>query len=183
MTKTPEFIISIHQLQTDVDTRFLPFWAASSQAGLLRVAYGLSKNAFIEVIFQQYPQSEFIVSSVSHPALIQISEYLNGNRAKFTIPLDLRSATPFQQAVWQAVAQIPYGKIRTYGQIAEQIGKPNAARAVGSANGSNPLPIIIPCHRLIGTDGSLRGFGGRGGIQTKQFLLEFEQKNLLKNPS
>jgi len=81
--------------------------------------------------------------------------------------------TPFQEAAWRALTKIPYGVTRSYGEQARAIGKPKAVRAIGAANGRNPIPIIIPCHRVIGADGSLTGFGG--GMETKQFLLELEQ--------
>jgi len=84
----------------------------------------------------------------------------------------LPKGTPFQELVWQALTEIPYGETWSYGQLAANIGKPKASRAVGAANGVNPIPVIIPCHRVIGASGKLTGFGG--GIQTKQFLLGLE---------
>jgi len=82
------------------------------------------------------------------------------------------SGTPFQNAVWTALCDIPFGQTLSYGGLAEWIGRPTASRAVGAANGANPLPIVVPCHRVIGSDRSLTGFGG--GIETKRFLLELE---------
>lgn len=104
-------------------------------------------------------------------ALDQIAEYLNGERRDFDLPLDLRG-TEFQRSAWSAVAGIPYGQTRTYAQIAQAIGKPFAVRAVGAANGANPLPLVVPCHRVLGSDGSLTGYGG--GLEVKQKLLEME---------
>ena len=104
-------------------------------------------------------------------ASTQLDEYFNGQRRQF----DLRLApfgTPFQLEVLTALQTIPAGETRSYFQIAEQVGRPRAIRAVGAANGRNPLPIVIPCHRVIGADGSLTGFGG--GLATKRFLLELE---------
>lgn len=104
-------------------------------------------------------------------AVCQLNEYFEGRRKDFT--LDLKpSGTPFQLSVLAALEQIPYGQTRTYAEIARQIGRPKAVRAVGAANGRNPLPIVIPCHRVIGSDGSLTGFGG--GIAAKQYLLSLE---------
>lgn len=101
----------------------------------------------------------------------QLDEYFRSVRREFD--LDLRpTGTAFQLAVLDALATIPYGETRSYGEIASQIGKPKAVRAVGAANGRNPLPIVIPCHRVIGADGSLTGFGG--GIETKRYLLDLE---------
>ncbi|MGN6361413.1 MAG: methylated-DNA--[protein]-cysteine S-methyltransferase [Thermomicrobiales bacterium] len=105
-------------------------------------------------------------------ALTQLAEYFAGQRREFDVPLDLRG-TPFQQRVWRAVLAVPYGKSSTYGQIAAAIGKPAAARAVGAANGANPLPPIVPCHRLIGASGALHGYGG--GLATKARLLALER--------
>jgi methylated-DNA-[protein]-cysteine S-methyltransferase len=101
----------------------------------------------------------------------QLGEYFEGRRTEFTIPLSPQG-TPFQLAVWQALRRIPYGQTRSYAEIAREIGRPTACRAVGAANGRNPISIIVPCHRVIGTDGSLTGFGG--GLQTKRLLLELE---------
>ena len=104
-------------------------------------------------------------------AVCQLNEYFEGRRKDFT--LDLKpSGTPFQLSVLAALEQIPYGQTRTYAEIARQIGRPKAVRAVGAANGRNPLPIVIPCHRVIGSDGSLTGFGG--GLAAKQYLLSLE---------
>jgi methylated-DNA-[protein]-cysteine S-methyltransferase len=104
-------------------------------------------------------------------ARVQLEEYFSGNRKQFDLPL-APQGTPFQQEVWHTLATIPYGETISYAQLAQRIGKPTAMRAVGAANGRNPLPIVLPCHRVIGADGSLTGFGG--GLPTKQFLLELE---------
>jgi methylated-DNA-[protein]-cysteine S-methyltransferase len=106
-----------------------------------------------------------------HAARVQLAQYFAGTRHAFDLPLAPRG-TPFQCAVWWALAKIPYGATRSYAQIAVHLGRPSATRAVGAANGRNPLPIVLPCHRVIGADGSLTGFGG--GLPTKQFLLELE---------
>jgi methylated-DNA-[protein]-cysteine S-methyltransferase len=101
----------------------------------------------------------------------QLAEYFAGRRRHFDLPL-AAAGTPFQQRVWQALAAIPYGELRSYRDIARAIGKPAAVRAVGGANGRNPLPIVVPCHRVIGSDGSLTGFGG--GLPAKRRLLALE---------
>jgi O-6-methylguanine DNA methyltransferase len=106
-----------------------------------------------------------------HMAMAEIDRYLAGTLHSFDVPLDLRG-TPFQIAVWEAVLAIPYGETRTYRDIASAIGRPQAIRAVGAANGANPLSIIVPCHRLVGADGSLRGYGG--GLPIKARLLRQE---------
>lgn len=102
---------------------------------------------------------------------VQLEEYFAGARRDFDLPLAPRG-TGFQRDVWQALRRIPYGETISYAQLATRIGKPSAMRAVGAANGRNPLPIVVPCHRVIGADGSLTGFGG--GLPTKQFLLQLE---------
>jgi len=111
-----------------------------------------------------------------HPVLndtaTQISEYFAGRRQTFSVPLDL-DGTEFQRTVWMSLAEIPFGATQTYGQQAERIGRPRAARAVGAANGRNPVPIVLPCHRVIGSDGSLTGFAG--GLECKQQLLNHER--------
>lgn len=104
----------------------------------------------------------------------QLLEYLRGSRQVFDLPVDWASLPPAQAKVLRLVWQIPYGEVRTYGQLAEALGTPGAARAVGNANARNPLPIIIPCHRVMGADGHFRGYGGPGGIPTKAWLLKME---------
>jgi methylated-DNA-[protein]-cysteine S-methyltransferase len=105
----------------------------------------------------------------------QLAEYFAGTRREF----DLRLApegTPFERSVWEELRRIPFGETRSYGEIAQAIGRPGAARAVGRANGANPIPIVVPCHRVIGADGSLTGFGG--GLEAKSRLLEIEGRRL-----
>jgi O-6-methylguanine DNA methyltransferase len=102
----------------------------------------------------------------------KLQRYFDGHRVLFDEPLDLRGATAFQRRVWLAVRDIPCGETRSYGQIARQVGSPGAARAVGQAMAANPLPIVVPCHRVIGSDGNLRGFGD--GLDLKRRLLEME---------
>lgn len=108
----------------------------------------------------------------------QLEEYFMGTRKKFTLPIK-PEGTPFQVATWMSLRSIKYGKTVTYGQQAKIIGNPNGARAVGSANALNPLPIVLPCHRVIGSDGKLRGYaGGLDLLYIKKYLLNHEQSNL-----
>jgi methylated-DNA-[protein]-cysteine S-methyltransferase len=102
----------------------------------------------------------------------QLGEWFAGARTAFDLPLDLDGATPFQRRAWLALAEVPYGTTRSYGEQARALGAPRAARAVGAANGRNPLPVVLPCHRLVGADGSLTGFGG--GLDVKRALLAHE---------
>ena len=118
---------------------------------------------------------EDLIENNQHPILLQteaeLREYFTGKRREFTVPLDMRG-TPFQKQVWEALLGIPYGETRTYGQLAVQLGNPKATRAVGAANGRNPLSIIAPCHRVIGFSGKLTGFAG--GLDAKAHLLNLE---------
>jgi methylated-DNA-[protein]-cysteine S-methyltransferase len=101
----------------------------------------------------------------------QLEEYFAGNRTTFDVPLAPQGA-PFEREVWHALEEIPYGETVSYGEIARRVGQPTAARAVGLANGRNPISVIVPCHRVIGADGSLTGYGG--GLERKRLLLELE---------
>jgi len=116
-----------------------------------------------------------MTEATDHPVLTraarQLDEYFRGARRGFDLPLSFEG-TPFQKAVWQALLTIPYGQVRSYGQIAHQIGHATAVRAVGAANGRNPISIIAPCHRVIGASGALTGFAG--GLEVKRFLLGLE---------
>ena len=104
-------------------------------------------------------------------ARTQLAEYFAGGRQAFDLPLEL-GGTPFQRAVWTALREIPYGETVTYGELARRLDRPAAVRAVGAANGRNPIAVVVPCHRVIGADGSLTGFGG--GLDRKRALLELE---------
>ena len=114
------------------------------------------------------------VSPVLQKAEAELSEYFAGKRREFDLPL-APQGTEFQQKVWRALCDIPYGETRTYGEIARDIGSPGACRAVGMANHFNPIAVIIPCHRVIGANGSLTGYGG--GLEKKIFLLELEKES------
>ena len=108
----------------------------------------------------------------NEPALNEIHAYLRGRLRQFTVPVDLRG-TEFQTEVWTAIARIPYGQTVSYGELAASVGHPKATRAVGQATGANPVPILIPCHRVVGSSGSLVGFGG--GLPLKERLLSLER--------
>lgn len=123
------------------------------------------------------PQVEQPENSTLQEAERQLWEYFSGKRRKFSLTLDF-VGTPFQKQVWAALGTIPWGETRSYGDIARQIGNPKAVRAVGAANGRNPLSIITPCHRVIGSTGRLTGFAG--GLQTKAYLLGIEGDEQLR---
>ncbi|OBX62170.1 cysteine methyltransferase [Moraxella osloensis] len=126
-----------------------------------------------------YIQSKDLADSVDDDAKVlrntisQLDEYINGQRQVFDMPIGIYTGTPFQQTVWEALLKIPYGKTISYAQLANHIGQPTACRAVANANGKNPISLIIPCHRVIASDGKLGGY--TGGIEIKQTLLDIEQ--------
>ena len=121
-----------------------------------------------------------MAEDADHPVLVeaakQIGEYFAGTRTTFDVPLDFQG-TDFQKSVWAALLTIPFGETRSYAEIARQVGRPTAFRAVGGANGKNPISIIAPCHRVIGTNGTLTGFAG--GLEAKALLLGIEGRALL----
>jgi len=119
------------------------------------------------------PKGKNEANTLTDITAMQLKEYFTGKRKKFDVPLNPQG-TDFQCAVWKALQNIPYGKTRSYKQIAQAIGNPKACRAVGMANNKNPIWILIPCHRVIGTDGTLTGYGG--GIEMKKRLLSIEKR-------
>jgi methylated-DNA-[protein]-cysteine S-methyltransferase len=152
-----------------------------SPIGLLTLAGHGSALTNLRMVDQTYEPSRTDWSAdpgAFNDAVDQLGAYFAGELTDFDIELDLRG-TEFQQRVWKALLTIPYGDTRSYGEIAEQIGAPGAARAVGLANGHNPIAIVVPCHRVIGARGSLTGYGG--GLDRKRSLLELEQKRASVN--
>ena len=133
---------------------------------------GWSAEAVASIRLAEFPPEQSETSPLSDDAAKQLLEYLAGSRQHFDFPIR-PEGTAFQKTVWNALREIPYGQVRTYGQIAAAIGKPNAARAVGMACNRNPLWIVIPCHRVVGSGGTLTGYAG--GLPTKAALLELEQ--------
>lgn len=143
-----------------------------SPIGVIEIAgtdQGLAALNFV----RRGPRGEFRPALELEQALAQIDEYFCGKRKKFTLALSLEG-TEFQKKAWQQLLRIPYGKTATYAEVAAAIGRPEAVRAVGQANHRNPISIIIPCHRVIGSDGRLVGYGG--GLWRKEWLLAHEQK-------
>jgi len=142
---------------------------AGSRAGLNYVRFSAGKRAVAADPDWTEERSLF------DDAIRQLGEYFAGERKTFSLKL-IPDGTDFQRAVWSELRKIPYGDTISYKELADRIGKPKAVRAVGAANGANPIPIIIPCHRVIGNDGSLTGFGG--GLPLKKRLLELESRQL-----
>lgn len=147
-----------------------------SPIGLLTLAGRGSVLTNLRMVDQTYEPSRADWSPAQHAfdkAVEQLRAYFAGDLTDFDLDLDLRG-TEFQRRVWTALLTIPYGETRSYGEIAEQIGAPGSARAVGLANGHNPIAIVVPCHRVIGANGSLTGFGG--GLGRKRALLDLEKQ-------
>lgn len=147
------------------------FWAAATKKGLFHVEFPRPKGEFLESLKRRIG-----VEAVQDPGKLSVlrgmlEAYFNGERVAFKLPLDLRG-TDFQRAVWRATYDIPYGKLSSYGRLAAVVGKPRAARAVGNAMGANQLVIVVPCHRVVRSDGSLGGFGNRPEL--KRYLLSVE---------
>jgi methylated-DNA-[protein]-cysteine S-methyltransferase len=169
-------------MNSTADTR-LSSCTLDSPVGVLSLV--AADSALIALVWRRESHRgafENAVENPEHPVLRetsrQLREYFAGTRRTFDIPLEFRG-TDFQRRAWSALLTIPYGETRSYGQMAEQIGNPTAVRAVGAANGRNPISIIAPCHRVIGMNGDLTGFGG--GLDAKAYLLGLEapQKQLL----
>ncbi len=156
-----------------LDAQIGPVWVASTEVGLCKVSLGQERSgSFLSWLSKHAgadgPQED---AHALTAAMSQLREYFAGSREAFSLPLDV-SGTAFQRAVWSQVMRIPYGATVTYGDIAQLVGKPKASRAVGRAVGANPVPIIIPCHRVVGAGGALTGFGS--GLDVKEMLLRLE---------
>lgn len=142
-----------------------------SEFGILKIGYTDTAIIFLKQADQIDADNE--LSALSDLAFDQVRAYLKGTRKTFDFPYELHG-TKFQKKVWDALCQIPYGETRTYKQIAVAVGNPKASRAVGISNNKNPMTIVVPCHRVIGTDGALTGYAG--GLDMKKALLELERK-------
>jgi len=154
---------------TTIESLVGPLLLASDERGLRRVSFENGKRTTLLQSDWQLDEEPFA------EVIRQLQAYFSGELKEFNVPLAMEG-TEFQLRVWNALRAIPYGETISYAQLAERIGNPKAVRAVGLANGSNPIPIIVPCHRVIGSDGSLTGFGG--GLSTKKRLLELESRQL-----
>ena len=139
--------------------------------GILKIGYTDTAITFLKQVDQIDVDNEH--SALSDLAFDQVCEYLKGHRRIFDFPYEL-SGTEFQKKVWNALCQVQYGETRTYKEIASVVGNPKASRAVGMANNKNPLMVVVPCHRIVGTDGNLIGYAG--GLDMKKALLELEGK-------
>lgn len=158
---------------TSFDSKVGLIYIASTDKGVCKLSVPRqTKKDFIKWLRENFDDSE-VVDNKSHnrDAIDQLTRYFNGKLAKFTVPVDFHG-TPFQVRVWKELQRIPYGSTISYKQLAKRLGTSRGFQAVGRANAANPIPIVIPCHRVLGTDGSLVGYAS--GIKTKEFLLRLE---------
>jgi methylated-DNA-[protein]-cysteine S-methyltransferase len=152
-------------LYDEIETPIGPLLAVADDEGLRQILFPEKGRA-------RRPEKEWVRDPRPFARLReQLAEYFSGRRRHFALDL-APEGTAFQRATWRVLAEIPYGETISYGELARRVGRPAAARAVGAANGANPLPIVVPCHRVIGANGSLTGFGG--GLPIKRALLELE---------
>jgi methylated-DNA-[protein]-cysteine S-methyltransferase len=149
-------------------------YAAATEKGLFALDFDLSEGEFINRIELDSARIANRSSAKIKPILEQVHKYLDGNRYNFDLSLDLSGISEFHRQVLLVTFQVPHGQVVTYADIARKIGKPRAARAVGQALRRNPIPIVIPCHRIIASDGSLRGYKGSSGLNIKAALLKLE---------
>ena len=157
-----------------METQFGTLLLASTEKGMKRIM--LSGSNQLNQLRQEFGKNQLRENkNFNENAAEQLRQYFQGKRKQFSLPLDLEG-TDFQKQVLRAVQEVLYGTTQSYKEIAQKIGNPRAVRAVGNANRTNPLPIIIPCHRIIGSDGSMTGYGG--GIDLKRKLLEFEKQHV-----
>lgn len=157
-----------------------PFGVITVVGSDLGIRYVMFSDDAVPKSFNRLSISDTAIHDSVSNAVTQLDEYFNWGRRNFELPLDLHG-TEFQVAAWNALAEIPYGYTASYGQQAALVGRPKAVRAIGGANSRNPVAIVLPCHRIVGADGSLTGFGG--GIEVKKWLLDHEQSNLHSAPS
>jgi methylated-DNA-[protein]-cysteine S-methyltransferase len=159
------------RVHTVVDSPVGPLTLVAADGAFAGLYMGSQRHRPPERTFGERDPSLFL------EVIRQLDEYFAGARTEFDLPMAL-VGTPFQRTVWAALREIPYGETLSYGQLAERIGRPTAARAVGLANGRNPIGIIVPCHRVVGATGDLTGYGG--GLERKQHLLDFERHRLAR---
>ena len=166
---------------TSLSTPIGVIWVAASSRGVCRIALGsLDEEGFVSEMSTMRRGARLVKddrSAFLRPVLEQLREYFRGERRSFRIPIDLDGLTPFRKDVLRVTGEIPHGGCSSYGDVAHALGKPGAARAVGAALGSNPVPIVIPCHRVLARNGSIGGFSVRGNsrsIGVKRCLLALE---------
>ncbi len=150
---------------------------AATETGVADIVLSLGSRRAVEAALSRSPDQRPLGDSTAQAALLrqaksQVLDYLKGKRTEFTVPVDLAAGTPFQRRVWRTILRIPYGRVRSYQWVALRVGGKQFARAVGMALGANPVPIIVPCHRIVAHDGTLGGFSC--GLPVKKRLLQLE---------
>lgn len=150
-------------------------WVAfKTPIGIIRVYAENEKVTFIDIAAGDAKVGTAGKAKVLLTAEKELSQYFSGKITKFTFPVDLSNGTEFQRSVWKQISKIPFGTLKTYKDIADAIGNPKAARAVGGAVGSNPVPLVVGCHRVLGASGKITGYSGGDGLPTKRWLLTHE---------
>ena len=155
-------------VQTRYESPLGPMIVAATDQGLAGLWFEGQRHLPDHSAWPHAPQHPLLLQAVA-----QLRDYFAGRRSEFDLPLDLQAGTPFQQSVWQALLAIPAGGTTSYGDLSQRLGRPSAVRAVGAAIGRNPVSIVVPCHRVLGRDGSLTGYAG--GLERKSALLELER--------
>lgn len=150
-------------------------WLAVTDDGLAAVHWAEQSEEFETYLKKRFRRPVHPDQQKIAQAAEEIVQYLNGKRKKFGLPIDWSLLRPFQRDALRITSAIPYGETRTYGEIASSLGNPRAARAVGRAQATNPMPLVIPCHRVIAANGKLQGYGGGEGLKTKAWLLKMEK--------
>jgi len=177
-SKLQKTILSRHELFVFYDSYFHPqigeIFTAVTEKGLIAIDFGLSKEAFISQIETKTARIASHSSEENKKITEQLRQYFQGQRQHFELAIDFHQITEFQNQVYRATSKVPYGQVVTYADIARKLDKPGASRAVGQALRRNPIPFIIPCHRVIASDGSLRGYKGNYGLEIKATLLKME---------
>ena len=161
--------------EASISSRLGRITVRTSERGIRAVALGDRLKAEHDAACVKANGQKTPGAAWARQAATELSEYAEGTRKKFTVPLDV-AGTPFQKRVWKALCTIPYGETRSYGEIARQVGNPKAARAVGMANHDNPIALIVPCHRVIASDGSLGGYAC--GLKKKSQILAMERSSV-----
>ena len=156
------------------DSAVGPLLVGVSDQGVVAIEFGTDEAGFVRELEERHGVSAVRSMERVSETMSQILQYLSGNRRSFKLDIDLRDSTQFQRKVLEAAVAVPPGFVATYGEIAARIGKPKSSRAVGQALARNPIPIVVPCHRVVAADGSLTGYSGAGGIETKASLLRLE---------
>jgi methylated-DNA-[protein]-cysteine S-methyltransferase len=153
-----------------------PLFVALTDRGLCRISYDPEPDRLVEELARTFGSRVLRAPRAVDPVVRELDEYFEGRRRGFDLPVDLRGRADFSRVVLEQLARVPFGEVTTYGALAAQAGRPRAARAVGTVMNRNPIPIVLPCHRVVGASGDLVGYGG--GLDRKRLLLDLESAEL-----